>query len=154
MAEEPQHSCPSTCMAGSVQNTAAEPQGGPGTQEGALLQSNPLNFIEGETETQKGEAPWPRSHRQQTRSRCVPTLGGFLLELHLPPSATSLLPSLRGWSQNLPQFLEISPGVSSFPCMSAVWCGGEELQDRATLMGEGLSLLLRCCVTELRVPAG
>ena len=51
-------------MTASAQNTAAEPQGGPGTQEGALLQSNPLNFIEGETETQKGEAPWPRSHTQ------------------------------------------------------------------------------------------
>ena len=65
MAEESQHPCPSTCMTASTQNTAAEPQGGPGTQEGALLQSNPLNLGK---QTQKGEAPWPRSHTQEMRS--------------------------------------------------------------------------------------
>lgn len=39
-------------------------QGSPRTEKEAMLQSYPLNFIDGKTETQRGEGPCPRSHSE------------------------------------------------------------------------------------------
>lgn len=75
-------------MTASTQNTAAEPQGGPGTQEGALLQSNPLNFIEGETDPERGGPLAKVTHTGDEKSHAMTPLWVALwnteLELRVP----------------------------------------------------------------------
>lgn len=82
-------------------------QGSPRTEKEAMVQSYPLNFIDGKTKTQRGEGPCPRSHSEwRSEWRSWPQVGSFqnteLAFPSAPVSTTSPLPSPRDWSQKFP----------------------------------------------------
>lgn len=150
MEGESRKSSPAFCLHLQPPRHCCRTQGGPRTEKEAMLQCNPLNFIDGETETQRREGPAAgctvNGGQSQMRNHCGPGLVAFRnteLEFHpllsLPPPRYCL-PGI-----SLRIFLTLR---NKFQCIifsvhvSGMGWGGE-LQEIAALMGEGGSC--HCC---------